>query len=86
MNTEALVILDRDDNRKEQEKIDGMKMKQNSIPSKADKIQISDFEQESISTGFSNHIFIFALSLSMIVLWGFLQTLGTSQRLTRTRV
>lgn len=32
---------------------------------------------------YSNNVFLFATSLTMVVLWGFLQTLGVSQRLVR---
>lgn len=85
MNTDTMVKLDSDyddGNEKEKEK-ESIKV----VEDKEDvKIQIDDFADESVYVGFSKHVFIFALSLSMIVLWGFLQTLGTSQRLTRTRM
>lgn len=42
--------------------------------------------QETATVSLTHHVFIFAVSLTMIVLWGFLQTLGTSQRLARSRL
>ena len=85
MNTDTMVKLDSDyddGNEKEKEK-ESIKV----VEDKEDvKIPIDDFADESVYVGFSKNVFIFALSLSMIVLWGFLQTLGTSQRLTRTRM
>lgn len=90
MNTKEMVKLGSDDDddarqpQRKEEKQDEKKKEEKM--GNDDKIQVGEVSVTRIKSDFSNHVFIFALSLSMIVLWGFLQTLGTSQRLVRTRL